>query len=256
MRIETFEMERMQSTWENIVDYDLSESGVRPLTLRELAAMGFDLEAFLDEPLGYSQSNGTIELRERIAAIYPGAGVDGIEVTNGTSEANYLIALSQIQAGDVVAMQVPNYMQMPGVARSLGFSYVRIGEIGPDSGDTEVWAYESQTLSGVQLSHTVLYMKADQDGKYYQVAMDNVYATDYVKNSTSMPASLAALKAGTRIEVCGEKYSDGSGIHWVHNNCGDTPSTSAPNGWTKTIASSGSVSANLERSTNYCYLWN
>ena len=63
--IELFEMERMQSTWENLVDYDMSESGVRPLTLRELVAMGFDLDAFLDQPLGYSQSNGTIELRER-----------------------------------------------------------------------------------------------------------------------------------------------------------------------------------------------
>ena len=120
MRIETFEMERMQSTWENLVEYDMSESGVRPLTLRELTAMGFDLESFLDEPLGYSQSNGTIPLREQIAAIYPGATVDHVEVTNGTSEANYLIALSQIEPGDVVAMQVPNYMQMWGVARSLG----------------------------------------------------------------------------------------------------------------------------------------
>jgi hypothetical protein len=120
MKIETFEMERMQSTWENLVDFDMSESGVRPLTLRELTAMGFDLESFLDQPLGYSQSNGTIELRERIAAIYPGAGIDGIEVTNGTSEANYIVALSQVQPGDVVAMQVPNYMQMWGVARSLG----------------------------------------------------------------------------------------------------------------------------------------
>ena len=120
MRIETFAMERMQSTWENIVDYDMSESGVRPLTLRELTGMGLDLEAFLDEPLGYSQSNGTIELRERIAALYPGATIDHIEVTNGTSEANYLIALSQIEPGDAVAMQVPNYMQIWGVARSLG----------------------------------------------------------------------------------------------------------------------------------------
>ena len=120
MSIEPFEMERMQSTWENLVDYDMSESGVRPLTLRELVAMGFDLEAFLDQPLGYSQSNGTIELRERIAAIYPGADVDAIEVTNGTSEANYLIARSQLRPGDTVAMQVPNYMQMRGVARSLG----------------------------------------------------------------------------------------------------------------------------------------
>jgi aspartate/methionine/tyrosine aminotransferase len=120
MRIETFEMERMQSTWENLVDYDMSESGVRPLTLRELTEMGFDLDAFLDEPLGYSQSNGTAELRECIAALYPGADADQVEVTNGTSEANYLVALVEIRHGDGVAMQVPNYMQMWGVARSLG----------------------------------------------------------------------------------------------------------------------------------------
>ena len=120
MPIELFAMERMQSTWENLVDYDMSESGVRPLTLRELIDMGFDLEAFLDQPLGYSQSNGTTELRERIAVHYPGSTVDHIEVTNGTSEANYVIALALLRPGDVVAMEVPNYMQMPGVARSLG----------------------------------------------------------------------------------------------------------------------------------------
>ena len=113
-------MERMQSTWENLVEYDMSESGVRPLTLRELIEMGFDLEAFLDQPLGYSQSNGTLQLRERIAALYPQSTVEHIEVTNGTSEANYLVALALLRNGDRVAMEVPNYMQMPGVARSLG----------------------------------------------------------------------------------------------------------------------------------------
>ena len=110
----------MQSTWENLVDYDMSESGVRPLTLRELVDMGFDLDGFLDQPLGYSQSNGTVELRERISALYPGTSVGHIEVTNGTSEANYLVALALIRPGDSVAMEAPNYMQMPGVARSLG----------------------------------------------------------------------------------------------------------------------------------------
>ena len=120
--IETFAMERMQSTWENVVDYDMSESGVRPLTLREIVAMGFDLEAFLDQPLGYSQSNGTVELRERIAALYPGASADHVEVTNGTSEANYLLALSLLRPGDTAAMERPNYMQHPGVVRSLGAS--------------------------------------------------------------------------------------------------------------------------------------
>jgi aspartate/methionine/tyrosine aminotransferase len=112
-------MERMQSTWENLVEYDLSESGVRPLTLRELMEMGFDLDAFLDVPLGYSQSNGTIELRETLAQFYPGATIDHIEVTNGTSEANYLVALSQIRPGDGFALEVPNYMQLWGIPQSL-----------------------------------------------------------------------------------------------------------------------------------------
>ena len=31
-----FVMERMMSKWENVVDYNLSESGVHPLRLREL----------------------------------------------------------------------------------------------------------------------------------------------------------------------------------------------------------------------------
>jgi hypothetical protein len=114
----------------------------------------------------------------------------------------------------------------------------------------------TQTIDGVQVSHTIMYIKADQDGRSYQVAMDNVYATDYVKNSTSMPPSLAALTAGKRVEVCGQKYSDGSGIHWVHSNCGATPTTSAPNGFVKTVSSTGTISANLERSQAYCYLWN
>ena len=151
MRIEQFDMEQMQSTWENLVDYDMSESGVRPLTLRELTAMGFDLEAFLDQPLGYSQSNGTIELREAVAAIYPGAGVDHIEVTNGTSEANYLIALSQLQRGDVFAMQVPNYMQLPGVARSVG-AEVRTFPLRTDAAWEPDWdAFDRAVAPGTRL---------------------------------------------------------------------------------------------------------
>jgi aspartate/methionine/tyrosine aminotransferase len=120
VKIEPFQMERMQSTWENVVDYDLSESGVRPLTLRELLEMGLDLERVLDTPLGYSQSNGTVELRELLAAHYPGAGVEHLEVTNGTSEANYVLCLALLREGDEVALEVPNYMQLWGLPRSLG----------------------------------------------------------------------------------------------------------------------------------------
>jgi aspartate/methionine/tyrosine aminotransferase len=151
MPIETFEMERMQSTWENIVEYDLSESGVRPLTLRELMAMGFDLESFLDVPLGYSQSNGTLELREALTKIYPGATVDHIEVTNGTSEANYLIALSQVQTGDGFAFETPNYMQLWGIPRSLGAD-VRTFRLRPDAAWEPDWdEFERAVTPGTKL---------------------------------------------------------------------------------------------------------
>ena len=120
MKIEVFEMERMQSTWENVVEYDLSESGVLPVSLRELSGMGFDLEWALDTPLTYSQSNGTPELREALSRIYPGTTIENFEVTNGTSEANYLVPLSLLQEGDGFALEVPNYMQLWGVPRSMG----------------------------------------------------------------------------------------------------------------------------------------
>lgn len=112
----------------------------------------------------------------------------------------------------------------------------------------------TETLDGVKLSHTILYLSAD-DGKSYQVAMDNVYAPDFVKNANAMPPSLAALTVGTRLEVCGQKYSDGSGIHWVHDNCGVTPTARAPDGWVKRLGPGDAAGANLEGSTAYCHLW-
>ncbi len=138
MKIEIFEMERMQSTWENVVDFDLSESGVLPVTLREMIELGFDLDGALDTPLTYSQSNGTPELRAALAAIYPGSGEESFEVTNGTSEANYLVALSQLREGDEFALEVPNYMQLWGVPRSLGAT-VRKFHLRPDAGWEPDW---------------------------------------------------------------------------------------------------------------------
>jgi aspartate/methionine/tyrosine aminotransferase len=139
MRMPVFEMERMQSTWENIVEYDISESGVRPVTMRELVDLGLDLDSVMNTPLGYSQSNGTLALRELLAIQYPGATVDQVEVTNGTSEANYLVALTLLSAGDEVAFEVPNYMQLWGVPQSLG-AVVRTFRLRPEAGWEPDWS--------------------------------------------------------------------------------------------------------------------
>src|SRR3972149_72009 len=86
VRIDPFDMERMQSTWENVVEINLSESGVHPMTLRELLREDDRMEAFLDSPAAYSQSNGTPELRPIPADHYRGATPDHLLVTCGSSE--------------------------------------------------------------------------------------------------------------------------------------------------------------------------
>ena len=113
-----------------------------------------------------------------------------------------------------------------------------------------------QSRQGVKLSHTHVRLQADQDGQTYDVAMDNVYAYDFVPNRTSMPASLRQIQVGDQLELCGQPYSRGIGIHWVHSNCGVTPDSAHPDGWVKEIAGDGSVGDNLEGSQSYCYLFN
>ena len=119
MNIEIFKMERMQSTWENAVEYNLSESGVHPLTLKELLTPG-ELEELAPVGIGYTQTNGTPELRTEIARLYPGVGMDQILATAGSSEANFLLMWSRIEPGDEVLFELPNYMQMWGLLRGFG----------------------------------------------------------------------------------------------------------------------------------------
>jgi aspartate/methionine/tyrosine aminotransferase len=120
MQIPRFAMERMQSTWENLVEYNLSESGVHPMKVEDLLADAPDRAALLAQELIYPQSNGTIALRERIAAMYPGATVDHIEVTNGGSEANFVTLWHLVEPGDDVVVMVPNYGQTLGLAEAFG----------------------------------------------------------------------------------------------------------------------------------------
>src|SRR5687768_2538988 len=120
MKLETFALERFQSIWENRVAWNVSESGVHPLRVSELVNSAAHHDALLDQELGYPQTNGTIELRETIAAMYPGATADYVQVTNGGSEANCILLMRLVEPGDEIVFMTPNYMQASGLSRALG----------------------------------------------------------------------------------------------------------------------------------------
>jgi aspartate/methionine/tyrosine aminotransferase len=119
-KFQPFEMERMMSKWEYAVDYNLSESGVHPVTLRELLGDSERVEALLDTELNYAQANGFPELRERIAALYPGATPDNVLVTVGCAEANFIALQTVLEPGDEMVIMLPNYMQIWGIAHNYG----------------------------------------------------------------------------------------------------------------------------------------
>ncbi|HUP89135.1 MAG TPA: aminotransferase class I/II-fold pyridoxal phosphate-dependent enzyme [Longimicrobiales bacterium] len=114
-----FEMERWQSIYENQVAYNLSESGVHPLSLRELIELS-GAHDLLNTGLGYGQSNGTDQLRARIAALYDNCSDKQIVVTNGSAEANFIALWQLAEAENEVAIIVPTYMQTYGLAQSFG----------------------------------------------------------------------------------------------------------------------------------------
>lgn len=117
MKLQPFEMERWQSTWENQVEYNLAESGVHPLKLVEV--LDGDTSDMLNQTLGYSQTNGTEELRKAIAATYSKASADELLVTNGSSEAIFVTLWSFLKRGAEVVVVLPNYMQAWGLAKTM-----------------------------------------------------------------------------------------------------------------------------------------
>ncbi|MCP4568840.1 MAG: aminotransferase class I/II-fold pyridoxal phosphate-dependent enzyme [FCB group bacterium] len=121
MKIETFELERTQSLWENTVDYNLTETGIHPLTLNELLNPD-EIAKLHSVRLGYGQTNGSIELRDAISAMYPGTNRNNILVTNGSIEANFITIWSLLDKDDELILMLPNYMQIWGIARAFGIN--------------------------------------------------------------------------------------------------------------------------------------
>lgn len=116
-------MERIQSEWENIVEINLTESGVSPLSIADLIPDDERRDELFKTSLGYSQTNGTVKLRETIASMYEGATPDNVLVTNGGAEANFITIwnlLHENKDRNEIVMMLPNYMQMHGLTKGLG----------------------------------------------------------------------------------------------------------------------------------------
>jgi len=148
MKIETFELERFQSLYENEVSFNLTESGVHPYKLNELLSAE-QLAVLMDTRLTYGQTNGLPQLRELIAGLYEDTHLHDVLVTNGSSEANFIANWNLLEPGDEIAYMLPNYMQIWGLVRAMGVK-VKTFQLLPDKN----WAPDLEQLRQVVTSKT------------------------------------------------------------------------------------------------------
>lgn len=114
MWFKRMELEIWFDKYQYAIDYDIGESAVKTLSVRDVAV---DLEKVL---LRYGHHTGHPGLREVIAEQYPGLSADHIIVTTGASEANFVIVAALVKPGDHVIVEHPNYPSLYEVPRSLG----------------------------------------------------------------------------------------------------------------------------------------
>jgi aspartate/methionine/tyrosine aminotransferase len=156
MELERFALERLQSTWEHRVAWNVAESGVHPLRLDELADRQEDRDALLEQHFAYPQTNGTLELRAAIASLYDGATPAHVLVTNGGSEANWIVTWRLVEPGNEVVVMTPNYMQCSGIGRALGATVQRWTLIPREAtaGEPARWQLDLEALESLVTRRT------------------------------------------------------------------------------------------------------
>ena len=116
MWFKRMELEIWFDKYQYEIDYDIGESAVKTLDVK-------DLDIDLSEiSLRYGYHRGRPELRECIAGRYPGLKEENIVVTTGASEANFLVVSALVKPSDHVIVEHPNYPSLYEVPRSLGCS--------------------------------------------------------------------------------------------------------------------------------------
>ena len=143
MKFPSFDLERIQSIYENSVEINLTESGIEPLSLKELMNSE-EIEELLNFPLGYGYTQGSPLLRSRISDLYEGCDKNNVLVTSGSSEAIFLSAVLTVSEGDKVVMMTPNYLSFNGIAEALGaeVNYVPLIK-------KEKWKWDLETLDAM-----------------------------------------------------------------------------------------------------------
>ncbi len=121
MKIEPFKLERYYTLYEHTSEYSLCNSDCEAMTISELISLESGAKTAFDKLwLGYTETQGNLELRQNISSIYTNLKAQNILVCSGAQEPIFLFAQAVLSPSDQVIVQSPCYQSLQSVPESIG----------------------------------------------------------------------------------------------------------------------------------------
>lgn len=137
MKIKTFKVEQWMNEWETRCRYNLAETCIDSLTVRELLELsGEDVGKYMknlaDTRLTYSHIEGSPELLAGIASLYENVDAEDIVPLHGAIGANHQVIMTLLEPGDNMVSVMPTYQQHYSIPESIG-AEVRVLRLNPEN---------------------------------------------------------------------------------------------------------------------------
>ena len=125
MKIKVFGVEQWMNEWETKCAYNVAETCVESITVKELLQMaGVTPEQMtqdlMSKKLTYGWIEGSTKVRELIAGLYQKQSAANVLTTHGCIGANMLIHETLVEPGDHVISVIPTYQQHYSIPESFG----------------------------------------------------------------------------------------------------------------------------------------
>lgn len=121
MKLQPFKLERFFARYEFKAPYLLCASDCESFTIQEILDLEPDAAAaFQQQWLGYTESQGSPELRAEIAGLYETITSDEVLVHAGAEEAIFNFMNAVLEPGDHVIVHDPCYQSLREVVRAVG----------------------------------------------------------------------------------------------------------------------------------------
>jgi len=123
LKIKPFDVEQWMDLYENDCTYNIAETCVDSLSLRELEELigetGYFSNTLMDKRLTYGEIPGSEAFRKGVSGLFKNVNPDNILSTNGAIGANFLALFTLIEPGDEIVSIVPTYQQHYSIPEAL-----------------------------------------------------------------------------------------------------------------------------------------